>query len=193
MSTNRPDLEGVQRAVVTALHQHWKLYLAEGSVLVILGLLAIVVPPIATLAVTILFGWLFMVSGVVGLVTTFWMRAAPGFWWALISAALAILVGALLLAQPVQGALTLTYVLVAFFVIEGVATIMFALDHRRELSGRWGFMLVSGIVDLVLAVMIVAGLPSTASWAIGLLVGINLVFGGMALISMALDAKNAAP
>lgn len=193
MSTNRPDLEGVQRAVVTALHRHWKLYLAEGSVLVILGLLAIVVPPIATLAVTILFGWLFMVSGVMGLVTTFWMRAAPGFWWALISAALAILVGALLLAQPVQGALTLTYVLVAFFVIEGVATIMFALDHRRELSGRWGFMLVSGIVDLVLAVMIVAGLPSTASWAIGLLVGINLVFGGMALISMALDAKNAAP
>lgn len=193
MSTNRPDLEGVQRAVVKALHQHWKLYLAEGIVLVILGLLAIVVPPIATLAVTILFGWLFMVSGVVGLVTTFWMRAAPGFWWALISAALAILVGALLLAQPVQGALTLTYVLVAFFVIEGVATIMFALDHRRELSGRWGFMLVSGIVDLVLAVMIVAGLPSTAAWAIGLLVGINLVFGGMALISMALDAKNAAP
>jgi uncharacterized membrane protein HdeD (DUF308 family) len=193
MSTNRPDIEGVQRAVVTALHQHWKLYLAEGIVLVILGLLAVVVPPIATLAVTILFGWLFMVSGVVGLVTTFWMRAAPGFWWALISAALAIMVGALLLAQPVQGALTLTYVLVAFFVIEGGATIMFALDHRRELSGRWGFMLVSGIVDLVLAVMIVAGLPSTAAWAIGLLVGINLVFGGMALISMALDAKNAAP
>jgi uncharacterized membrane protein HdeD (DUF308 family) len=193
MSTNRPDLEGVQRAVVTALHQHWKLYLAEGIVLVILGLLAIVVPPIATLAVTILFGWLFMVSGVVGLVTTFWMRAAPGFWWALVSAALAILVGGLLLAQPVQGALTLTYVLVAFFVIEGIATIMFALDHRRELSGRWGFMLVSGIVDLVLAVMIVAGLPSTAAWAIGLLVGINLVFGGVALISMALDAKNAAP
>jgi uncharacterized membrane protein HdeD (DUF308 family) len=193
MSTNRPDLEGVQRAVVTALHQHWKLYLAEGIVLVILGLLAIVVPPIATLAVTILFGWLFMVSGVMGLVTTFWMRAAPGFWWALVSAALAILVGGLLLAQPVQGALTLTYVLVAFFVIEGIATIMFALDHRRELSGRWGFMLVSGIVDLVLAVMIVAGLPSTAAWAIGLLVGINLVFGGVALISMALDAKNAAP
>lgn len=193
MSTNQPDFEGAQRAVVTALHQHWKLYLAEGIVLVVLGLLAVVVPPIATLAVTILFGWLFMVSGVVGLVTTFWMRAAPGFWWALISAALGILVGALLLAQPVQGALTLTYVLVAFFVIEGIASIMFALDHRRELSGRWGFMLVSGIVDLVLAVMIVAGLPSTAAWAIGVLVGINLVFGGMALISMALHAKNVAP
>jgi uncharacterized membrane protein HdeD (DUF308 family) len=190
MSTNQPDVEGMQRAVANALHQHWKLYLVEGIVLVILGLIAVLVPPIATLAVTYLFGWLFLVSGVLGLVTTFWMRAAPGFWWALISAALGVLVGALLLAQPAQGALTLTFVLVAFFVIEGIATIMFALDHKRELSGRWGFMLVSGIVDLVLAVMIVAGLPSTAAWAIGLLVGINLVFGGTALISMALHARN---
>jgi uncharacterized membrane protein HdeD (DUF308 family) len=192
MSTNQPDVEGMQRAVANALHQHWKLYLVEGIVLVILGLIAVLVPPIATLAVTYLFGWLFLVSGILGLVTTFWMRAAPGFWWALISAALGVLVGALLLAQPAQGALTLTFVLVAFFVIEGIATIMFALDHKRELSGRWGFMLVSGIVDLVLAVMIVAGLPSTAAWAIGLLVGINLVFGGTALISMALHARNSA-
>ena len=191
MSSNQADLAGFQRAVANALHEHWVFYLIEGVVLIVLGVAAVVIAPIATLAVTILFGWLFMVSGVVGLVTTFWMRQAPGFWWALLSAALGVLVGALLLAQPVQGALTLTYVLVAFFVIEGVASIMFALDHRREMSGRWGFMLVSGIVDLVLAVMIVAGLPSTAAWAIGLLVGINMVFGGMALISMALHARNA--
>jgi uncharacterized membrane protein HdeD (DUF308 family) len=193
MSSNQPDFENVQRAVANALHQHWKLYLAEGIVLVVLGLLAAVVsPPLATLAVTIMLSWLFLVSGVIGLFTTFMMRNAPGFWWALISAALAVLAGGVLLAQPVQGALTLTYVLVAFFVIEGVASIMFALDHRRELSGRWGFMLVSGVVDLVLAMMIVAGLPSTAAWAIGLLVGINMVFGGVALISMALHARDAA-
>ena len=192
MSTNQPDIEGMHRAVAGALHRHWKLYLGEGIVLVVLGLIAVTVAPLATLTVTILFGWLFLVSGVLGLVTTFWMRQAPGFWWSLISAALGVLVGALLLAQPAQGALTLTYVLIAFFVIEGVASIMFALDHRRELSGRWGFMLVSGIVDLVLATMILAGLPSTAGWAIGLLVGINLVFGGTALIGMALHARNAA-
>ena len=192
MSTNQPDIEGMQRAVAGALHRHWKLYLGEGIVLGVLGLIAVTVAPLATLTVTILFGWLFLVSGVLGLVTTVWMRQAPGFWWSLISAALGVLVGALLLAQPAQGALTLTYVLIAFFVIEGVASIMFALDHRRELSGRWGFMLVSGIVDLVLATMILAGLPSTAGWAIGLLVGINLVFGGTALIGMALHARNAA-
>ena len=141
---------------------------------------------------TILFGWLFLVSGVMGLITTFWMRQAPGFWWSLISAVLGIVVGALLLASPVSGAFSLTLVLVAFFIIEGVASIMFALDHKRELSGRWGWMLVSGIVDLVLGAMIFAGLPSTAAWAIGLLVGINMVFGGSALIAMALHARKRA-
>jgi uncharacterized membrane protein HdeD (DUF308 family) len=193
MSTNQPDIKGIQRAVAAALHQHWKLYLAEGAVLVVLGLIAVVVPPLATLTVTFLFGWLFLVSGVMGLITTFWMRNAPGFWWSLISAALGVLVGGMLLARPVSGAFSLTIVLVAFFIIEGAASIMFALDHKRELSGRWGWMLISGIIDLVLGTMIFAGLPSTAAWAIGLLVGINMVFGGSALIGMALHAKNAAP
>jgi uncharacterized membrane protein HdeD (DUF308 family) len=192
MSTNQPDIKGLQRAVATALHEHWVLYLIEGVVLIVLGAIAVVIPPLATLAVTILFGWLFLVSGVIGLFTTFWMRQAPGFWWSLVSAALGVLVGASLLAMPLSGALSLTVVLVAFFIIEGVATIMFALDHKRELTGRWGWMLFSGIVDLALSVMILAGLPSTAAWAIGLLVGINMIFGGSALIGMALHARNSA-
>ena len=192
MFTDQPDIKGLQRAVANALHQHWVLYLVEGVVLLVLGLTAVVIPPLATLTVTILFGWLFLVSGVMGLITTFWMRQAPGFWWALVSAVLGIAVGAMLLVLPVSGAFSLTIVLVAFFIIEGVASIMFALDHKRELSGRWGWMLVSGIVDLVLGAMILAGLPSTAAWAIGLLVGINMVFGGTALIAMALHARKAA-
>ena len=191
MSTNQPDIAGIQRAVAKALHRHWRLYLAEGIALVILGFIAILVPPIATLAVTILLGWLFLISGVIGLYTTFMMRHAPGFWWSLISAALAVLVGGILLARPIGGAFSLTLVVIAFFIIEGVASIMFALEHKRELSGRWGWMLVSGIVDLILAAFVFAGLPSTAAWAIGLLVGINMVFGGSALIGMALHARNA--
>jgi uncharacterized membrane protein HdeD (DUF308 family) len=150
-----------------------------------------VLPAIATLAVTILIGWLFLVSGIIGLVTTFWMRNAPGFWWALLSAVLGIVVGIMLLASPLTGAFSLTLVLVAFFVIEGVASIMFALDHRKEMSGQWGWMLASGIIDLALAIMIFAGLPSTAAWAVGLLVGINMIFGGSALIAMALHARTA--
>jgi uncharacterized membrane protein HdeD (DUF308 family) len=183
------DAAEIQRAIVTALHQHWKLYLAEGVALVILGFIAVVIPPLATLAVTILFGWLFLISGVIGLVTTFWMRGAPGFWWSLASGTLAVLAGIWLLAQPIAGALSLTVVLIAFFLIEGVASIMFAIDHRRELSGQWGWMLMSGIVDLVLSAMLLAGLPSTAVWALGLLVGINMMFGGTALIAMALHAR----
>ena len=88
--------------------------------------------------------------------------------------------------------------LILFFVIEGVASIMFALEHKRELSGRWGWMLASGIIDLILATIIFAGLPGTAAWAIGLLVGINMVFGNMvfggsALIAMALHAREIDP
>ena len=192
MSTNQPDLGKIQRAVANALHEHWVMFLVEGVVLVVLGATAVVLPPLATIAATIIIGWLFLVSGVVGLFTTYWMRHAPGFWWSLISAALGILVGILLLARPITGAYSLTLVLVAFFIIEGVASIMFALDHKRELSGKWGWMLVSGIVDLVLAAMIFGGLPSTAAWAIGLLVGINMILGGAALIAMALHARNAA-
>jgi uncharacterized membrane protein HdeD (DUF308 family) len=189
MSANQPDIAGIQRAVAGTLHEHWVLFLVEGVVLLVLGATAIALPPLATLALTIVIGWLFLVSGVVGLWTTFMMRQAPGFWWSLISAALGIVVGLLLLARPISGAFSLTLVLVVFFVMEGVASIMFALDHRRELSGQWGWMLVSGIVDLVLAAFVFIGLPSTAAWAIGLLVGINMVFGGSALIAMALHAR----
>jgi uncharacterized membrane protein HdeD (DUF308 family) len=192
MSTNQPDFAKIQRTVENALHRHWKLYLGEGIGLIVLGAIAIVLPPIATLAITILIGWLFLISGVMGLFTTYMLRHAPGFWWSLISALLAIAVGAVLLAMPLRGAFSLTLLLVAFFIIEGVASIMFAFDHRRELSGRWGWMVVSGLVDLVLAAFIFEGLPGAAAWAIGLLVGINMIFGGVALIAMALHAKNAA-
>ena len=191
MSTN-PNIASIQNAVQNALHQHWKLYLAEGIGLLVLGVIAILVPPIATLAVTILFGWLFLIAGIMGLITTFMMRHAPGFWWSLLSALLAIVVGVMLLVAPLRGALSLTLLLIAFFVIEGVVTIMFALEHKRELSGRWGWMLLSGIIDLGLAVIIFAGLPGTVAWALGLLVGINMIFGGSALIAMALQAHKTA-
>jgi uncharacterized membrane protein HdeD (DUF308 family) len=95
----------------------------------------------------------------------------------------------MLLLRPLSGVLSLTLVLIVFFVIEGVASMMFALEHKRELSGRWGWMLASGIIDLILAAIIFAGLPGTAAWAIGLVVGINMVFGGLALIAMALHAR----
>jgi uncharacterized membrane protein HdeD (DUF308 family) len=193
MSINQSDIGRLRRVIATALHEHWMFYLVEGIVLVALGAAAIIIPPIATLTVTIFLGWLFLISGVVGLVTTFRMREAPGFWWSLVSGILAIAVGVMLIVWPVSGAASLTLVLIAFFLIEGIASIMFALDHRKELSGTWGWMLASGIVDLLLGGIILAGFPISAAWAIGLLVGINLTFGGVALIAMALQARTIDP
>ena len=190
MSTNQADLDKLQSTVANSLHAHWRLFLTEGIVLLILGILAIVVPQIATIALAVFIGWLLLVSGIVGLIATFRMRSAPGFGWSLISAILGIAAGILLLRSPVSGALSLTLILTAFLAIEGVVSILFALEHKRELSGRWGAMLFSGLVDLFLAGIIFAGLPGTAAWAIGLLIGINLVFGGSALIAMALHARD---
>jgi uncharacterized membrane protein HdeD (DUF308 family) len=187
-SAETPHLEF---GVAQSIHEHWGLFLAEGLILLVLGLIAVVVPPIATVAVTLVIGWLFLLSGILGLVTTFWARGAPGFWWSLLSAVLGVVVGAMMIASPLGGALSLTLLLIAFFIVEGVASIMFAVEHRRSLSGRWGWMLASGIVDLILAAVVFGGLPGAAAWVIGLLVGINLVFGGVALVMMALQARTA--
>jgi uncharacterized membrane protein HdeD (DUF308 family) len=168
---------------------HWKAFLFEGIVLAILGLAAMIVPPLASLAVTIFLGWMFLISGIAGLFVTYWARQMPGFWWSLFSAALAVLAGGILLARPVQGVLTLTIVVGAYFLAEGVVTIMYALEHRRELSERWSWLLISRLMDLVIALLIVVGLPGSAEWAIGLLVGINLVLGGASLVGMALAAR----
>jgi uncharacterized membrane protein HdeD (DUF308 family) len=189
MSMNQPGDPTRLQALANSMHEHWVMFLVEGLVLLGLGLLAILIPPLATLGVTILLGWLFLISGVMGLVATFWARQAPGFWWSLVSAVLGIGAGLILLVSPGSGALSLTLILIVFFVIEGVASVMYALDHRQQLTGSWGWMLMSGIIDLILAAMVFAGLPGSAAWAIGLLVGINMIFGGSALIAMAVAAR----
>jgi len=186
------ELDKLKSRMSAAVREHWKAFLFEGILLAVLGLAAMIVPPLASLAVTIFLGWMFLVTGVAGLVMTYWARAMPGFWWSLISAALAVLAGGLLLARPMQGVLTLTVVVGAYFLAEGVATIMYALEHRKELSGRWSWLLVAGLMDILIAFLIIAGLPGSAEWAIGLLVGINLLFGGATLIGMALAARNSA-
>ena len=184
------DVERLQSDMRAAVRAHWKAFLFEGILLAVLGLGAIVLPPLASLAVTIFLGWMFLISGIAGLAITFWARGLPGFWWSLLSAVLAIGAGIILLAEPVQGTATLTIVVGVYFLAEGVATIMYALEHRRELSERWSWLLVAGLVDIVIAGLIITGWPDSAMWAIGLLVGINLLFGGLSLIGMALAARN---
>ncbi|MGH8336404.1 MAG: HdeD family acid-resistance protein, partial [Gammaproteobacteria bacterium] len=138
MSTNPAAGDRLKSTVTNALHTHWRLFLTEGIVLLILGALSIVLPQVATIAVEVLIGWLLLVSGIVGLITTLRMRSAPGFWWSLISAVLGIVAGIVLLRWPLSGTVSLTLILTLFLAIEGIVSIMFALDHKRELSGRWG-------------------------------------------------------
>jgi uncharacterized membrane protein HdeD (DUF308 family) len=185
------DITKLQSEMNATVKAHWKAFLFEGIVLAVLGLAAMIVPPLASLAVTIFLGWLFLITGVAGLVVTFWARQLPGFWWSLFSAALAVLAGLILIARPMQGVLTLTIVVGAYFLAEGVITIMYALEHRRELSERWSWLLVSGLIDILISFLIIAGLPGSAEWAIGLLVGINLVLGGASMVGMALAARRA--
>jgi len=147
-------------------------------------------PLFATVTITIILGWIFLASGIVGLIATFGARQAPGVWWSLLSALIAIATGLILLAQPIAGALSLTLLLIVFFIFEGIASAMYAFEHRREMTGRWEWMLISGIIDFVIAGIILAGLPGTAAWALGLLVGINMIFGGVALVAIAVHARS---
>jgi uncharacterized membrane protein HdeD (DUF308 family) len=184
--------EQIRSAIRHTVAHHWVLFLCEGIALVILGIIAILAPALASLAATLFFGWILLLSGAIGLISTLRARHAPGFGWSLASAIVGIAAGAVLLGWPVQGVLSLTAVLIAFLFLEGIVSIFYALEHRRGLTGRWGWMLASGVLDIVLGAILLAGLPGTALWALGVIVGINLIFGGWALILMALSARPAA-
>ena len=160
--------------------------------MMILGLLAIAVPEIASLAITIFIGWLFFVGGIFRTISVLQHRTMPGFAWSLLTAVLAIVLGLILVLRPISGVLTLTIVLAAFFLIEGISAILLAIEHRRHLPS-WGWVLFSGLIDLLLAFLIWDGWPSSAGWAIGLLVGINMVFVGLSLIMTALAARTMTP
>jgi uncharacterized membrane protein HdeD (DUF308 family) len=94
-----------------------------------------------TLTFTIFLGWLFLISGGIGLITTYRARGVPGFWWSFASAVLSVVVGVLMLLWPVSGAISLTLVLATFFILDGFALIMYALPHREQLTGQWGWLM----------------------------------------------------
>ncbi len=175
-----------------AMRQHWGLFLAEGLVLLLLGLAAMALPAFAGIALTVILGYIFALAGIVGLISTFTARQAPGFGWSLLSALAALLAGGLLLWNPLQGLVTLTIVLTAFFIADGILMIILAISHRRQLSGKWEWILINGLIDLLLAFIVLSGFPGTVAWVLGLLVGIDMLFGGISLLALALAARNQA-
>ena len=144
-------------AVTRSMRDYWGLFLAEGIAVSILGLAAIIVPPVAGLFANVVFGWLLLIAGIVGIVASPRARQAPGFGRSLLSAFVALIAGGLW--NPLQGLVTLTYVLTAFFIVDGILVILLALAHHRSLSGKWEWMMVNGMTDLILAGIIIVGFP----------------------------------
>jgi uncharacterized membrane protein HdeD (DUF308 family) len=192
MAAIDPDFTSMQRAVWDAMAAHWKLFMFQGVAMIVLGVLAVLVPMGATLVIELFIGWLFLVSGVVGLIALFSVHNTPAFLWGLLTAALSVVAGGLLIANPVAGALSLTFVLAALFVVEGVFQIATSFGYRHVMAASWVWLLVSGIADLLLAAIIFIGWPISAAWALGLIVGVNLLTSGWGLVMAALAGRRAA-
>jgi uncharacterized membrane protein HdeD (DUF308 family) len=170
-----------------ALSRNWGWLLALGILMIILGAIAIAAPAVATIAVQFMLGWLLVISGIAEGIHAFMAQGWRGFLLELLSAVLYLAVGILLLVNPLEGALALTIVLAVFLIVEGIFKIITAL-RLRDHDG-WGWLLASGIVSVILGVLIWAEWPASGLWVIGLLVGIQLLFTGWALVMLALAAR----
>ena len=183
------ELSDFQNAIRTAMQENWKWFVFQGIVMLILGCLAVAEPVIASVAVDIYIGWLFLFGGVLGLVAMFSARDASAFFWMLLTAALSLAVGIMLIWKPAEGTVSLTVVLTAFFIAEGAFQIAASLSYRDIMPGSWGWLLASGISDLVLAGFIIYFWPESASWTLGLIVGINLITTGLGILMTAIEVS----
>jgi uncharacterized membrane protein HdeD (DUF308 family) len=185
------DLENAAQAFRDAMRdavRHYSFwYLVQGVLLFVGGVLAILYPLLSAVAIIVLMGWLLIFSGVIQGISLIGARHVPHVWLQLISAILGILIGFLFLRDPGQGLVTITLLLIIFFMIEGISKVVFALTIRP--IAHWGWVLASGIVGVVLSFFLLAYLPLTATWLIGLLLGIQLISVGAAIASMAWQAR----
>jgi uncharacterized membrane protein HdeD (DUF308 family) len=181
------DTKPLSKDIAALAQVHLRRFLVPGVLMMALGTLAFALPVVTTLAVEILIGWLFVIGGAWRAIWLARSSRIPGFGWSLAMAIVAIGLGVVLLAMPLAATLTLTILLIIYLVLEAIGKILFAFDLRTYLHG-WRWVFATGILDLVLAAFIFAGWPSTAAWAIGLLVAINMIFFGVALVMISLTA-----
>ncbi len=190
MASTNSDLSDLHRGVKDALGARWGLLMFQGVALIVLGAIAIAAPVLATIAVAIYIGWLFLIAGIVGLIAMFHADDIAAFLWTLVTAALSLGLGVLLLYRPLAGTVTLTLALTAFLVAEGVFQIVTSLAYRKALPVAWRWLLASGLCDLILAAIIIASWPLSAVWTLGLLAGVNLLTSGWAIVMTALAARD---
>ncbi len=190
MASLNPSQTDMQRAIRGTLNAHWRLLLFQGIVLIILGIASVALPVVSTIVVELYVGWLFLIAGIVGLAVMVSSKNVQAFLWSLLTAALSLAAGILLLWKPVEGAVSLTLVLTAFFIVEGVFQSISSIAYRDVIGDSWVWMLLSGLSDLALAAIVISGWPSTAAWVLGLLVGINLITSGWAIVMLAVAGRD---
>jgi uncharacterized membrane protein HdeD (DUF308 family) len=175
------------RHELAALRGNWLWFVLLGVALIILGLIALASPWVATLATAVVIGTLLIASGLAEAIGAFWSRRWSGFFLHLLSGVLSFVVGVLFLRAPVSAGLALTLLLACLLIVGGLFKIIAALSHR---FGAWGWPLLSGVIDLVLGVMIWMEWPASALWVIGLFVGISLVFRGVNWIGVGIALRS---
>jgi uncharacterized membrane protein HdeD (DUF308 family) len=151
------------------------------------GIIALLYPILSSFAVVLVLGWILIFSGIVQGISLIGAQNVPHFWLQLVSVVLSVIVGVLLLRHPGAGLLTLTLLLIVFFMVEGISKLIFALTIRP--FPNWGWVLASGIVGILLSFYLWASLPITAIWLLGVLLGIQLICEGAALGYLAWRAR----
>ena len=160
-----------------------KSFIGGGIILILLGAGAIALPLAASLAIEVIFGWIFVISGIVTVIHSFNALNSGKCFLRLLSGIFYLAIGIMFLAYPIQGVATLTLLLAILFTFQGVIKIAVAI--RLKPMQNWNWMLVSGIASLLLSGIIWAGWPSSVSWVLGLLVGINLMLSGWTMLMLA--------
>src|SRR5262245_9608823 len=179
--------EQVEDAVARAqaqIAEHWVWYLVLGIVLLLAGCAAIAFPHVSTIAAKIALGWIFLVSGIVTILHAFSAGEWRGFLLNLLIGILYAAVGAYLAFLPLAGILTLTALVAALFLADGVLEVIMAFRIRSHRG--WGWVLVSGLVAIAAGALIALQLPTSATWVLGVLVGIKMIFAGWSFIALAL-------
>lgn len=168
------------------LRHNWGWLLAFGVILVLWGIFAVSYAIFFTVVSVFVIAWLLIIGGAIEAVHSLRHHERPHLIFYMVEAVLAIVTGALLLRSPAAGALVITLLLATYFVVSGIFRIVAAVALRMP---NWGWTLFSGLLTLALGIIVWAGWPATAFWVLGLFVGINLIFIGMARIMLALALR----
>jgi uncharacterized membrane protein HdeD (DUF308 family) len=181
-------IEGAERVA----RAHWRVLLIEGIALVLFGILALFIPPFVSIGIASSIGWILLFGGIAALILYSRIYQAPGYRFLLSAAVLGVIAGLAVLMRPLAGVISLTVILVVCFAVVGVAKLTYPLERFPNVAASRGWIWASGAFDLILAALIFMGLPENALWAPGLLFAVNMVLGGIALITVALRERRAA-